>query len=151
MHTPALTVELNASRQLTGLLGGLHLVSAAALLLADLDGLLVTALLLLLCASLVYQLRRFAWLLLPQSVIRLIWQDGQMRLLRRDGSEETVYILPDSTVWLHLQVLRLQGSAGVERVIIMPDMAAQDVLRQLRVLLRHATARQENADKSLLP
>lgn len=92
----------------------------------------------LLLFSLLYYLRRDAWLSLPASCIGLVLEGEGVVLLRRDGVRLSCGILQDSLVTPYLTVLNVlpQGARFARSVVILPDSLEAESFRQLRVWLK---------------
>jgi len=99
------------------------------------------ALAVLLLSSLLYYLRRDAWLQLPASCIGLVLEGDGAILLRRDGVRLPCEILHDSLVMPYLTVLNVlpQGARFARSVVVLPDSLEAESFRQLRVWLKWGT------------
>lgn len=99
------------------------------------------ALAVLLLSSLLYYLRRDAWLRLPASCIGLVLEEDRAMLLRRDGVRLPCEILNDSLVMPYLTILNVlpQGARFARSVVILPDSLEAESFRQLRVWLKWGT------------
>ncbi len=59
----------------------------------------------------------------------------------------TVHLLPDSTLWPHLLVLRLRSEdGGIRTVPILPDSTSRESFRALAAACRWLAARSEAGD-----
>lgn len=92
----------------------------------------------LVLSSLVYYLRRDAWLRAPDSCIGLVLQGDDAILNLRNGAQLRGEIAPDSLVTPLLTVLNvsLPELRATRSVVMLPDSMAADVFRQLRVWLK---------------
>ena len=131
MDGPELRIPLSPSRRL---LCALLLLHAAALAAPW-------------CANLHDWLRALLALFVFFSLLRawpVVWWRGDLALegragvwsLRRDGESQAVALLPDSTVWSWMVVLRLRSADGVRSLVLLPDSAMPADLRRLRMRLR---------------
>lgn len=129
--------EIYPSRYLTAVLVAAHGVALAALLpfLPPWAGLALAAVMLI---SLLYYLKRDAWLRLPASCIGVVLEGDGATILRRDGVRVPCWILRDSLVTPHLTVLNLlpQGARFARSVVILPDSLDAESFRELRVRLK---------------
>lgn len=138
LDTPGLVVQLQPSRQLAALLLVLHSVCALALLGAALPWFVLGTGWLILSGSLIYNLKKYAWLSLPDSIVALHWSADSLRLALRDETVLHGDVAGDTTVWNHLIVLRVRLSAKTVSLPLLPDSASADALRQLRIRLLHS-------------
>ena len=141
MDGPELRIPLSPSRRL---LLALLLLHAAALAAPW-------------CASLPDWLRAVLALLVFFSLLRawpVVWWRGELALearagawsLRRDGESQAVALLPDSTVWSWMFVLRLRCADGLRSLVLLPDSAKHADLRRLRTRLRLCDTRSGRED-----
>jgi toxin CptA len=131
--------EFHPSYRLAGLLIVAHAAAVAILPVLALPAWAVSMLMTLLLFSLLYFLRRDAWLRLPSSCIGLAQQDaGSILLIRRDGARVPCQILHDSLVTPSLTVLNVlpKGSRVARGLVILPDSMEAEPFRRLRVWLR---------------
>lgn len=109
------------------------------------------------CANLPDWLRAVLALLVLFSLLRawpVAWWRGELALetregvwsLRRDGESQAVALLPDSTVWSWMVVLRLRCADGVRSLVLLPDSAMHADLRRLRTRLRLCEGRSGRQD-----
>ena len=127
-------IELKPSRRLGLLLAGMLLLALAALYLAALPGGLQVALVLLITGFSAWRWRRIS------TMERLrIAADGRLQCLDEAGEWRAAEVLGDSFVSTALIVLRYRIEGRPARsLILLPDSAAADDLRRLRVSLRWA-------------
>ena len=97
-----------------------------------------TALALLILFSLIYHLRRDAWLSAPSSGIALKLEGDQVVLSTHGGEQLVGQVLRDSLVTPFIAVLNVlpQGARFARSVIILPDSLDKESFRQLRVWLK---------------
>jgi len=133
--------EFHPSRYLTIMLVAAHGAVLALLPLAPPPLWSKLALAVLLLSSLLYYLRRDAWLQLPASCIGLVLEGNGAILLRRDGVRLPCEILHDSLVMPYLTVLNVlpQGARFARSVVVLPDSLEAESFRQLRVWLKWGT------------
>jgi hypothetical protein len=134
---PTLSLELRPSRRLQLGLGLAHAGALALLLLVDLPPWLCLPGAGLVVASLWRELVRAGFPDRALPIDALIWESaGRWWLRTAHGRSEQGWLLPDSFVHPQLVVLGFRTAAGRRRVVILPDMAHPEALRQLRVRLR---------------
>jgi len=94
----------------------------------------------LLVCSLVYYLRRYAWLSLSSSHVAIRIDGNNIALITRGGSESAGQVLRDSVVTPVLTILNvlLPGKKSASFVVIFPDSLDKERFRELRVLLKWA-------------
>lgn len=150
MQSFAIAIELRRSRLLCAGLIGLHLLAATAVLLVPGSLWIRGALILWVGWSLRRSLR-------PPAVnaIRFEWRrNGRLfcRTERAGAGEREAEILPDSTVFSRLIVLRLRmpGQPGVVALTLLPDQMPAESFRRLKVWLRWRTEAEPNAAASFL-
>lgn len=127
-------IELKPSRRLGLLLAGMLLLTLASVTLAALSGGLQLALGMTLTGLVAWAWRRAC----PQGRLRVA-ADGRLQCLDDDDAAEwrDAEILGDSFVSTALIVLRYRTAGGQVRALtLLPDSAAADDLRRLRVSLR---------------
>ncbi|STQ90914.1 protein YgfX [Iodobacter fluviatilis] len=107
-------------------------ISHAAAALACVFSPWLWAITLVVAFSLYYSLYRKP--LAPCSVMAL--PDGQLRLTMKDGKEVDASLLPSSRVMGALIVLHLKGEGQRINLVLWPDSAPADCLRQWRIWLR---------------
>ena len=130
--------KLQPSRYLTTILIFAHGAALAALLPLTLPIWSKTALALLMLFSLMYHLRRDAWLSAPSSGIALKLEGDQVVLGTRGGEQLVGQVLRDSLVTPFIAVLNIlpQGARFARSVVILPDSLDAESFRQLRVWLK---------------
>lgn len=138
LDTPGLVVQLQPSRQLAVLLLVLHSVCALALLGTALPWFVRGIAWLMLSGSLIYNLKKYSWLSLPDSITALHWSVDSLRLALRNETTLQGQVAGDTTVWNHLLVLRVQLDGKTISLPLLPDSASADALRQLRIRLLHS-------------
>jgi len=126
--------------------GGLLLCALLALLALSLTRLSLPVLLLLgvlLLLQLGWLWPRHVSLRHARAVTALRYDVAGWHVLRRDGSETAATLLPDTWVSTLLTVVRLReaGRWWSLSVILLPDAAAADALRRLRLRLRFSRQR----------
>lgn len=125
-------IELKPSRRLGLLLAGMLLLAVAAVSLAALPGGLQLAL-----GMMVAGLGAWAWRRAPPGTRLRIAADGRLQCLDDAAEWRDAEILGDSFVSTALIVLRYRPAGGQVRALtLLPDSAAADDLRRLRVSLR---------------
>ncbi len=130
--------KFQPSRYLASLLIAAHGVTLAALLPLALPIWAKAALASLMLFSMVYHLRRDAWLSAPSSGIALNLEGDQIVLTTRGGEQLAGQILRDSLVTPFFAVLNIlpQGARLARSVIVLPDSLDAESFRQLRVWLK---------------
>jgi toxin CptA len=127
------------SLQLAAILAAGHCGVAALILLLDIAPAWQAAIVALLVASLVYELRMTALRLGANAVIALrISSDNAFSVQRRRGEWRECEVLGSTYVTAFLTVLnfRVSGARRVRSVVLMSDSMAADDFRRLRVWLR---------------
>ena len=130
--------KLQPSRYLAAILVAAHGITLAALFPLGLPIWSKVALASLILLSLMYHLRRDAWLSAPSSGIALKLEDDRVILTTRGGEQLAGQILRDSLVTPLLTILNVlpQGARLARSVIILPDSLDAESFRQLRVCLK---------------
>lgn len=130
--------QLHPSRYLAVVLLAAHGAAYAALLPLTLPVWAKAALAPVLLFSLVYHLRRDAWLSAPSATVALLLQGDQIVLTTRAGAELAGTVSRNSLVMPVLTVLNIlpQGARFARSVIILPDSLDAESFRQLRVGLK---------------
>lgn len=130
--------QLRPSRYLAVALIAAHGAAFAALLPQTLPAWAKAALALILLLSLIYHLRRYAWLSAPDSCIALRLEGDQVTVATRVGAEWTGTVSSNTLVTPFLTVLNVmpQGARFSRSVIIMQDSLDREAFRQLRVNLK---------------
>jgi len=130
--------KFQSSRYLATMLISAHGATLAALFPLALPGWAKMALASLILFSLVYHLRRDAWLSAPSASVALILEGDRVVLTTRGGEQLAGQILRDSLVTPFLAVLNVlpQGARLARSVIILPDSLDTESFRQLRVWLK---------------
>lgn len=134
-----IAVALRPSRLLTLVLGAVGLGAMALVWTMPLPVALQALLMLAIVASAGDAVWRYAWLRAPQSIQQLeVNHKGALRCLMPAHDWQAAQVLGSSTVtpWLTVLNLRLEGRRFARHVVLLPDMAEHDTLRQLRVWLR---------------
>lgn len=131
-ESAALRIELRPSRILRGALIALAAIVLMAIYRAALPHALQGALGALLVIHLLYSLRRET-----RCSGLLSWRSGQWLWMDGHAREHRLY-LRAATAWRVSIVLRFREQDGGAQVFtLLPDSAARDALRRLRVGLRH--------------
>lgn len=138
MDAAGLSIKLLPSRQLARLLTALHALAATALAVAALPWFLKGMVWLMLAGTLLYSLKKYAWLTMPDSVVAIRWFSDGVQLVQRDQTVCDGQILADTSVWTHLIVLRVRLAGKTVSLSLLPDCADATDLRQLRIRLIHA-------------
>jgi toxin CptA len=140
MHAPPLRLQIAASPLLAGALSLAHGVAilCAVLFLPDwwMSGPACAAI----AGSLVFHVRRAALQLSGRAVTELLLMDGgKCELTLLTGGILSVTIEGSTFVAPVLIVLNVRqvGSGGLRSVVLMPDSAPEQDLRQVRVWLRY--------------
>lgn len=71
---------------------------------------------------------------MPRSM--MVLADGRIRLMMAEGKEVDFVLLPSSRVLGVLMVLHLQGDGQRVNIVLWPDSAPAECLRQWRIWLR---------------
>ena len=134
-----LDIRLKSSGYLVLWLGAAHAIAAGLFVILPLPVVSKLIAVLVLGISLMFYLRRNAWLTSPNSIIALeIKEDCACVISTRRGKRLDCILLPTSYVSAPLTVLNLK--ADVERrarhVVLVPDAINFEDYRKLRVLLR---------------
>ena len=130
--------NLHPSTYLAAILITAHGVALAALLSLALPLWAQVALTMLLLTSLLFYLRRDAWLSAPSSAIALLLEGDSVVLTTRSGDLWPGQLLRDSlaTPWLTILNVLPQGAHFARSVIILPDSLDAESFRQLQVWLK---------------
>lgn len=132
-------IPLKPSKTLVGLLGAMHVLSAALLWPLAMPTWLKAALALCLLASLRFHLRRDGFLISPRSVVAFqIDQECKCAFQTRDGNWTDARLLGTSFVspWLTVLNLLPDGQRFATHIVLLPGSLDREDFRQLRVLLR---------------
>ena len=130
--------KLQPSRYFAAILIAAHGIALAALFPLVLPGWSKVALASLISFSLMYHLRRDAWLSAPSASVALVLEGDRAVLTTRGGEQLAGQILRDSLVTPFLTVLNVlpQGAHLARSVVILPDSLDAESFRQLRVCLK---------------
>ena len=130
--------KLQPSRYLAAILVAAHGITLAALFPLGLPMWAKMALASLMLFSLIYHLRRDAWLSAPSASVALTLEGDRAVLTTRGGEQLAGQILRDSLVTPFLTILNIlpQGARLARSVIILPDSLDAESFRQLRVWLK---------------
>lgn len=130
--------SLNSSRIFTALLLLVHGITLSALLSLPVATWIKLLVAICLLCSLVYYLRREAWLFLSTSCVSLHLDGTEIVLFTRGGMELAGTLARDSFVSPLVVILniKIQGAPFPRSVIIFPDAIATESFRELRVALR---------------
>lgn len=137
--TNELSIRLQPSRQLAMLLGLAHCTAAGVfwpLMLPVTAKIMIT---LLLAGSLYYYLRRYAWLVSPQSIVTLhLTGKNNCKIETYAGESIHTFIDASTFVALYMTVLCLKTAQRnrYHTVVILPDSIETNSFRRLRVWLR---------------
>lgn len=127
-------IELKPSRVLGMLLLGMVALALAAIQYAALQGAVLLALGMIVIGS-----GGWAWRQTRYSACLRLTADGRLQGPDAGGDWRDLEVLGDSLVSTALIVLRYRNAAGqVRSLTLLPDSAAPDDLRRLRVSLRWA-------------
>jgi len=131
MHGPTLTLSIHPSRWLRTALALLHLLAAAAVLLAYLAVWVQAVLLIAVAASLGLHLR-------PRPSLEIRCEADGRLLLQKDGDWQVASLQPATMVtpWLSALQFRLGESRRTRTLAILPDSLPADDFRRLRVWLK---------------
>lgn len=130
--------KFKPSHKLAAVLLLAHGVTVAALLPLDLPLLAKSGLVFLIAFSLLYQLRRTAWLTASTAVVALALEGDDIILTTKNGALIPSRVLRDSLITPYLTVLNVlpQGGRFARSAIILPDSLDAESFRQLRVWLK---------------
>jgi len=134
-----LRIGIAPSPSLAVLLVIVHLIAGACVLAFLPAWWAVAILITALCASLAFHLRRDALRLSEDAVIEVMLRDhGRCELLTRGGAvlEGTVAGSSFVSAWFTVVNVRPDGGRRLRSVVVMPDCAAAEDRRRLRVWLR---------------
>ena len=127
-------LKLKPSRRLGAGLLVLGLLACVAIAQADVPVPLQWGWMILVGGAVYWHMRHAATL-----PVLALAQDGGLHVRAGDGDWEAARVLPDSLVSTRMIVLRYRGRADRTRtLVLLPDSAAADDLRKLRVSLRWA-------------
>jgi hypothetical protein len=126
------------SQYLLGILITLYTLPMLAVWFVALPWWIALGINLLLAWHAYYLIQRYALLNLPNSIGKVMWQDGHWQLTTRQNKAYYASLLDDSisTPFLILLNFRELDTRKKHAVIIFPDSLAQNTLRELRVFLR---------------
>ena len=130
--------SLNPSRSFAALLLLVHGLTIAAVAMLPVPVWLRWVVAACLLCSLVYYLRRDAWLSLSTSCVALSLEGEHVVFTTRSGDELAGRLQRDSVVSPALVVVNVlpQGARFSRSVVIFPDAIAAESFRELRVALR---------------
>ncbi len=135
-----LRIRIAPSSSLAALLVIVHLIAGACVLAFLPAWWAIAMLTTALCASLVFHLRRDALRLSGDAVIEVTLREhGSCELLTRSGAVLEGTVAGSSFVSALFTVINLRPEGGrrLRSVVVMPDSAAAEERRQLRVWLRY--------------
>lgn len=134
-----LSIQLRPSRQLAALLSLAHCTAAGVFWPLALPVAVKILITLLLAGSLYYYLRRYAWLVSPQSIVSLHLTGRNACRIRMGTSEYFNTTIDASTFvasYMTVLCLKMEQAYRYRTVVILPDSIEPDNFRQLRVWLR---------------
>jgi len=128
------------SRKLTAVVVTLHLVAFAMVMLTALPLWARFIMLLMILLSMIYQLARDVFFLLPGSWREFSLDQDGVTIVTRDGASFQGRIAQDSVVSPYLIVLRVkqEGKFLLRSRVLFPDSLEQDAFRRTCVLLRYS-------------
>ena len=121
-----------------------HLGALASVALVPLALWLKLALSIVLLLSLARALRHGAWRMAPSSIVALACdREGAIQFTQRDGQTIDAQVLGSSFVAAYLTIVLLKPIFGgrVRPALVLPDMVAPELFRQLRVWLKWRVGR----------
>ncbi len=135
---PPILIRLRFSAYLAAILIAAHGAALLALLSLALPLWAQIVLAMLLLVSLLFYLRRDAWLSAPSSAIALLLEGDRVVLTTRSGDLWPGQLLRDSLVTPLLTVINVlpHGARFARNIIILPDSLDAESFRQLRVWLK---------------
>lgn len=130
--------NLQPSAYLATALIATHGIAMAALLSLALPFWAHGLLILLLLTSLLYYLKRNAWLSAPSSVIAVLLNADKIELIQRGGTQIVGGLSPYSLISPLMTVLNVspQNSHRAYSIVVLPDSLDAEDFRQLRVCLK---------------
>jgi toxin CptA len=131
--------QFHPSRYFSAILIAAHGATLVALLPLDLLPLWAKAgLAFLVLFSLIYHLRRDAWLSASSAIVSLILDGEMIILISRGGEQFAARILRDTLVTPFIAVLNVlpEGTRLSRSMVILPDSLDAESFRQLRVWLK---------------
>ncbi|ARN75348.1 protein YgfX [Oceanicoccus sagamiensis] len=136
MKTPVLSLAIVPSKYVASYLISLHALIVLSLCYLALPTLAISLLVMVIISHGVYCLWRFCYAG-HKAWVDSIQYSQQAWLLYRAGYSEWVD-LRSATVWRWLIVLNFRSETGrCCPVVLLPDSSSPELLRQLRVLLKH--------------
>lgn len=132
-------IGLRPSRRLAAALVGIHILAAGGLVASRLPAAVLAAGLPILIASLVFAVRRHAWLASPRSLVRLDLSDTlEIEAEDRSGRRLAGAVLGTTFVapWLVVINFKAEGRRLPHAVVLLPDATDSESHRALRVWLR---------------
>ncbi|HSS46433.1 MAG TPA: protein YgfX [Burkholderiales bacterium] len=134
-----LDIRLKPSGYLILWLGATHAIALGLFLVLSLPVWPKLVATLFFCISLVFCLKRHAWLTAPSSIIALeIKEDCTCVIETRSGKRLDCILLPTSYVSASLTVLNFKanGERLARHAVLLPDAINPEDFRKLRILLR---------------
>ena len=139
----AIEFELKPSLTLAAVLIGLHAAAAGSCLVVELPGAVKIILCVVLGISAMLSVRRHALLIASESCVAVrVGHDGACELRLRSGETEHGNLTDGWFAAPNLVVFNWRSDTGHHRrsVVLLPDSADREALRQLRVFLRFKLA-----------
>lgn len=132
------TLTVNPSRWMQGFILLSHLLSLCALGLTTLPSWVYLFLIGAVLAHGWFSLRRYGWLLHPESVRELHWDEEQWSIRLFNGRQQAVTPCASSMLAGFMTLAHFEAVEGGKRfaVPLLPDSAAVDEIRRLRVQLQ---------------
>jgi hypothetical protein len=132
--------KLYPSRICSTLLFSVYSLTLLTIFTLPIVGSVKAALTVILVCSLVYYLRRDAWLLSSSSYVAIRIEGNNITLITRGDIKLTGKVLCDSVVTSVVSILKVlpQGKKSACFVVIFPDSLDTELSRELRVLLKWA-------------
>lgn len=134
-----LTIKVGPSRDLAGLIAGMHILAAVIFWLVPVPLWLAASLMPAFIGSAMYTLRRDGFRTLCHSLISLrLDADCRCAFQTRSGAWHDAALLGSSFVSPYLTVLNLQPAGGrwAKHLVILPDAINAEDFRRLRVWLK---------------
>lgn len=137
-----LTIELKPSYYLASILLAIHIAAISVLSLTTLANSLKVVIVIFILLSLVYQLRRYAWLMHPKSICILGCNGAGewYKISARSKQQKGIYFISVYLCsWLIIAIIKAQTSSKRYAAVLLKDSCSAHDWQHLRVILRTGT------------